>query len=389
MSMVICPSTVEHTPERGIMIKKSTPIHSLVRSHKMRGGRNMIRSARSGIGALSALALPGPGKWIGLGLFGLSTLADLTDVDPEKDERFRTLDLSPFTTCVRRFAHASPRFETVNGYTHVIDLWGTPLLFYRWGPIYCLVDSDGSFTQVEHAFHGLGRVIWEGCEGVCELVVSNSQEAEFRPYRGAEPLESEQGKALSGRIQRFLSAGHRRSILLHGDPGAGKSCMARYICEELGMNTLFIDAAQALRLDLKSLGMAFRLLQPQVIIMDDLDRVTDESAIPLLLSLIDRISNVSRLFIATANDVDVMSRAVVRTGRFDELELVERADDFMFELDWLPKELSGEVESWPASFISELEKRISTLGPDCAADEVERLRPRVARNLIGESGAST
>lgn len=363
-------------------------IRRLKRSHQMRSSRRTIDGARDLYQSLKWLKEDtGRTRWLGMGLFGLSTIAKWTDVNIEKDRRFREVEFDPFGECLYRMCENSPRFEQIDGnYLAMMDMWGVPILFESWGrKTYCIVDPDAPKNHVEQAFHGAGRVFWEGCGSHIELLFNNESSAELKAWDGPEPLWSEQGERIVDRIQDFAGAGYRRSILLHGDPGTGKSCMARFVCENLGLTTLFIDAAQVEKVDLFTLWSCFKILNPEVVIIDDIDRVKEN--VPLLISLIDRIAKNTRLFFATANDIDKLSRALVRTGRFDEIRLIDGVV-VKPNLDWLPQDYHTRVEDWPASFLDELRRCVSIYGVDVIEEELSILEPRVERNFIPESGES-
>ena len=155
--------------------------------------------------------------------------------------------------------------------------------------------------------------------------------------------------------------------------------MARALADSLNMPTLFIDATQVKYMGAHTLSYCLDLLHPYVVIIDDLDRIFDVSS---LLSAIDRIHDTAKVFLVTANDIESFDAAIVRAGRFDEIEPVERVLAPKDIIDWLPEDVLQEIYKWPLSFVEELRLRLDILGKDCLPQELEKLRSRVEGNEV-------
>jgi cell division protease FtsH len=76
--------------------------------------------------------------------------------------------------------------------------------------------------------------------------------------------------------QRALLKAHgvpvRRGILLHGPPGTGKTFTCRYLCDQLPEVTRFVVAGTSLP-HVRSIFNLARLLQPSLVILEDVDLV--------------------------------------------------------------------------------------------------------------------
>jgi hypothetical protein len=122
---------------------------------------------------------------------------------------------------------------------------------------------------------------------------------------------------LTQRIQASLDAGLPRTILLAGLPGTGKSTFARSVCSQFCERKLLIKP--------QFLGDDFvedsvRLLRPDVILMDDVDR-SDESL--RFLQFLESFESRPKLMFLTVNSIHKMDGAILRPGRVDEVHVMQ------------------------------------------------------------------
>ena len=241
----------------------------------------------------------------------------------------------------------------------------------------------------EQFFSMIGRATWERLGSSITLTTERTTDGSSTPMiklrqtTNKDSYPSEQARALLKRIQQFKKIGERRSIMLDGPPGTGKSSMMRHIAEQIDDLCLTVSVGEFKTMENDDVFFMVNILKPSVLLIDDFDRIYDDEA---FLSELELINSVSSLFIVSVNDTDRLDRSVLRPGRFDEIEAVDKIDyDVIHELiPWADDELMRLVSDWPVAFIVELAKRKRALGVEKSGDvmsvEIEKLRKRVDMN---------
>ncbi|WFU54710.1 ATP-dependent Clp protease adaptor ClpS [Bradyrhizobium pachyrhizi] len=180
---------------------------------------------------------------------------------------------------------------------------------------------------------------------------------------------------------RRLRQSTRRGILLYGPPGTGKTHTVRYLATNLpGYTTLIITAEQ---LELLSAYMTLaRLLQPTMVVIDDVDRTASNRSIlaacevSLLSKLLNEIDGLKEdadiLFVLTTNRPDQFEVTLADChGRIDQAieiplpDAASRGKLIRLYSGGLP--LEGEIiaeavrstEGVSAIFIKELMRRVT------------------------------
>lgn len=217
--------------------------------------------------------------------------------------------------------------------------------------------------QLDHTSGNSGRSDWVRFEE--DLVVK--------------PLPSERASDYSSYLKKCIDAGVNRSVMLYGPPGTGKSTMARMIVDTLNLTSFRIrveDVSGGINLN-SVLFEAVKIFKPDAIILDDFDRASGQEA---LMEMLERFHADIKLVIATVNRRYDLDEALLRPGRFDELQLVKKLDDNVI------KKVLGEhtksfdlVKDWPIVFIEEFVKRCRFMTEEEAADSIEELAARVDR----------
>jgi hypothetical protein len=329
-------------------------------------------------------------NYVAVGTIALNKVAGYFNFDPTEDPTMREPLFIPFEMrdFLRKIARSHPtEYHGGEGgqAVQVSDIHGHTVIFrgegWDIGMWFQTEEDTWEKTELE-LVQAFGRATWEMLGTSVEAVSPDKNGPRedmtyIKPWKAGEILKSDQTKDVLDRTKAFLRRGKSRSLLLYGPPGTGKSCMIRAIADEIKGTTLFLDSTQLDNIDSKTLSFFLDYLAPDIVLIDDLDRVDD---VKDLLSAIDRIKKGCKLLMVTVNHIDKVDAAVKRAGRFDdwvEVTRVRRAGDIIPGLD---EKIRKEIDDWPVAFITELKERIAVLGKSCLDREMEDLRKRVKTN---------
>lgn len=116
-------------------------------------------------------------------------------------------------------------------------------------------------------------------------------------------------------------------ILLYGNPGLGKSLMAKCFIEESGLQVYTLRKNKGEGKFVESVSKTFEEAKsnaPCIIFLDDIDKFANEDEYHrdapeyvAIQSGIDEVKGGDIFVIATANDIDKLPDSLVRAGRFD------------------------------------------------------------------------
>lgn len=183
-------------------------------------------------------------------------------------------------------------------------------------------DSEKMFSWLRECFWQEESDDFGEYPGATFLQKVVSGESVFLPIRKnlqpkylCEDIEDSFSNLLKMRLNAFYNKGIRRSVLLHGLPGTGKSTFARSLFSNKKSRTLHlsIDAARSY----ETTGM-INILAPNIIIFDDIDRDLEEAE--KILQFFEEVA--ADVIIASVNNISVLDSALLRPGRFDEIYLM-------------------------------------------------------------------
>ncbi len=125
-------------------------------------------------------------------------------------------------------------------------------------------------------------------------------------------------------LYKVLGAKMPKGLLIHGDPGLGKSLMARCFMEELGWTAFTVRRNRPDGNFVVELERIFREAAdkaPSVILLDDMDKfVVEEKSTEEYVAVqagIDAVAEQAVYVVATANDLRDIPDSLLRAGRFD------------------------------------------------------------------------
>lgn len=134
----------------------------------------------------------------------------------------------------------------------------------------------------------------------------------------------------SRNIDRLRAAGRhlKRGILLHGEPGTGKTLSAMYLASQMRDRTVLLMTGAAIG-SIETACTLGRMLQPATVILEDVDLIGTQrnlqtvDANALLFELLNQMDGLAEdvdvLFVLTTNRPDILEPALAaRPGRIDQ-----------------------------------------------------------------------
>lgn len=236
---------------------------------------------------------------------------------------------------------------------------------------------DGPYTlgEPDDARAALQALAWQALGAAVKFHQPALGPAQLQVDPITETLPSETAERIWLRQKPYVDKGYLCSVLLVGEPGTGKSNIIRYVATAAGGHRLRVRARDLEHL--RSLGNLVRFLQPDGVLIDDLDRAKDPAGI---LDELDELLTSSKLLLVTVNNVSKLDAAVVR--RFDDVEHVKSLDEGVLEklLEDADEDARARLRELPVKYISQYRRAVDVVGAEEAAKEVEGLVKR--RELV-------
>lgn len=165
--------------------------------------------------------------------------------------------------------------------------------------------------------------LWRKAGG-CLLASLDRDSYTLAPTASVPLPPSARAEEIAGDCWRLHDSGHRVGLLLDGPPGTGKSEVLRYVAAQLGRRVLRASLSKNSR---SVVAVFVRHLRPDVVILDDIDRMETEHA----LEAVDQILAEGVAVLASSNDASKVCDALLRSGRIDLHHRFEGCDPDLFK----------------------------------------------------------
>lgn len=175
------------------------------------------------------------------------------------------------------------------------------------------------------------RGMWDAYEGRLHVTIGSGQygsgtSSEFASFNEIpNPLYGpmkDRMEALVKRHRRFAIDKVPRSYMFYGRAGTGKSSFALLFAERIGGRSLKMDAQSLSFAHVRDISFLISNLQPDFLIIDDVDKADTAKGLPTLLEILQRFKNeyTSTSLIMTSNTTDTFDDGFLRPGRVDTWE---------------------------------------------------------------------
>lgn len=282
--------------------------------------------------------------------------------------------LTPYLKNIIRLYHPTSIYELPNGgqlISYTSGWWDDrkSVVLYNEGT--CTKEDAKNFL-VERLFNSLNTH--------CVQLYKEDKKVGMIPFELAE-YNSNTADNLYDYISKSMEAKLPRAVMLCGEPGAGKSCVASTLLKRLDLQTLIVK--DFTKVGYETILATVKLLNIDAILIDDFDHanVGDNS---LMLGFLENIRKDVKIILATVNSTQKFHKALVRPGRFDKIMLVNKLDESVVK-NLLGKDLVeyfDRVKDWPIAYVNEFVLSMRLEGYEKSSAIIEDLQKRVSNNTI-------
>jgi len=225
--------------------------------------------------------------------------------------------------------------------------------------------------DLDRASAVLRKIAWKSVMSdhavISNMKVAADQYFEKDPY----PL-TKIFKEIQRTVNTYRAADVKRSYLLVGPPGTGKSEGITALVSDLGLRSIRVEFSQ--NTQFSDLSSALSVFSPDVVILEDLDHVSVGDSV--LLHFLEELHNRVEIVLGTSNRINKLSPALIRPGRFDEIISVRTLDyDTVINLTGpVDADVCNLLKDLPIAYITEFATRVRCMDIDAlkTAEELKR-----------------
>jgi len=346
-----------------------------------------------------------PTSMVLAGLSGVGSVRNYINSKDTLQRRVEKMGLQEEYTAMRSFLYAS-----------LIHLCGHPEVVWAQGDMemheFNVQGDRAYFVKAKNdveANHGVyltdtasfrrkfRRLFWEKQGGSAVTLLTRRQH--WAVFITPQPWMGEPGAVvgkpnldtLMDQLQPFIDQGVGSTIIIAGQPGTGKTSLARQVAERRG-KVLRVTPETMEYIPAPTFIEITDLVAPDVLLLDDFDRAGSwwtTRFLEQIESLNEQARTSGRLVIATVNSLKSMDPALKRPGRFDRLVVVnlpdqtERRDILAhyikhFGVQGISQQrltsMSKKTEGMTGAYLRLLCERLSVYGVEHLKRELEDIR---------------
>lgn len=160
--------------------------------------------------------------------------------------------------------------------------------------------------------------------------------------------------SLYKKCDQYLKDGLKRSFLLNGNPGSGKTTIAKTICANFNLRTMHLNYS-ALSTQESTVEIFSKYINIEAIIIDDIENLSDATRI---LEFMEKMNSKLKFVFYTSNNYSRMPKSFLRPGRIDEIYQIDCLEEEVYNtIVNKSDEYYEKLKYFPVAYINEFLKR--------------------------------
>lgn len=182
-----------------------------------------------------------------------------------------------------------------------------------------------------------------------EFIIDKDNNYVVRNKELSENIESDVATNISKQLGTV-----NRSYLFYGEPGVGKSYSCKYIVKKHNLRTIFLPIEKINAISNSMFCEIIDIFAPDAMVIDDIDRLGDNAK---MLAVLEEACENVKLFMASANNISNLDKALLRPGRFDSIIEIKNTDkNVILSILGIYHKYLDELVCFPAAYVKEYVK---------------------------------